>query len=112
MGLLDLEFTEQSQCNHLFPVAVALNYHNHSHLGTMSHMVQPHIGNVEDIYSTSEDAHHLNSNQNTTFKKHSKGSTNENVLSENISSNGKESPHIAKEENCTDLMRDYPPPIQ
>eukprot|EP00957_Ditylum_brightwellii_P027064 2046299-Ditylum_brightwellii.AAC.1 len=78
MGLLDLEFTEQSQCDHLFPVAVALDDHGHGHLGTMSHMGQLHIGNGEDIYSTSEDAHHLNSNHNTTFKKHSKGSTNGN----------------------------------
>eukprot|EP00957_Ditylum_brightwellii_P159140 12111882-Ditylum_brightwellii.AAC.1 len=75
-------------------------------------MGQPHIGNGEDIYSTSEDIHHLNSNHNTTFKKHSKGSTNRNVLSENISSSGRESPHIAKEENLTDFMRDHPPPTQ
>eukprot|EP00957_Ditylum_brightwellii_P149403 11378913-Ditylum_brightwellii.AAC.1 len=43
MGLLDLEFTEQPQCDYLFPVAVALDDHGHSHPGTMSHMGQPHI---------------------------------------------------------------------
>eukprot|EP00957_Ditylum_brightwellii_P122938 9373711-Ditylum_brightwellii.AAC.1 len=78
----------------------------------MSHMSQPNIGNGEDIYSTSEDAHHLNSDYNTTFKKHSKGSTNGNDLSEYISSIGRESPHITKEENLTDFMRDHPPPVQ
>eukprot|EP00957_Ditylum_brightwellii_P124811 9513508-Ditylum_brightwellii.AAC.1 len=89
MGLLDLEFTELSQCNHLFPVAVALGDHGKGHPGTMSHMGQPHIGNGEDIYSTSKDAHNLNSDHNTTFKKHFKGSTNGNILSENISSIGR-----------------------
>eukprot|EP00957_Ditylum_brightwellii_P174147 13258846-Ditylum_brightwellii.AAC.1 len=78
----------------------------------MSHMGQPHIDNGEDIYSTSKDVHHLNCNHNTTFKKHPKGSTNGNVLSEIISSTGRESPHIAKEKNLTDFMRGYPPPIQ
>eukprot|EP00957_Ditylum_brightwellii_P131022 9994429-Ditylum_brightwellii.AAC.1 len=86
LGLQDLKFTEQAQsCDHLFPVAVALDGHGHGHLGTMSHMGQPPIGNGEDIYSTNKDAHHLNSNHNTTYDKHSKRSTNGNVHSENIS---------------------------
>eukprot|EP00957_Ditylum_brightwellii_P139606 10640430-Ditylum_brightwellii.AAC.1 len=112
LGLLDLESTVQPQCNQLFPVAVALNDHGHGSLGTRSHIGIPHIGNGEDMYSTSKDAHHLNSNHNTTFKKHSEGSTHGNVLSKNISSSGSESPHIAKEENLTDFMRDHPPPNQ
>eukprot|EP00957_Ditylum_brightwellii_P191993 14615877-Ditylum_brightwellii.AAC.1 len=112
MGLLDLELTEQSQCNQSFPVAVTLDDHGHGTQGISSHMGQPHIGNGEDIYLTSKDAHHLNNNHNTTLKKHFKGSTNGNVLSENISSYGRESLHIAKEENLTDFMRDHPPPIQ
>eukprot|EP00957_Ditylum_brightwellii_P197222 15025735-Ditylum_brightwellii.AAC.1 len=78
MRLLDLESTVMPQCNHLFPVAVALDEHGHSHLRTMFLMGQSHIGNGEDIYSTSEDAHHLDSDHNTTFKRHSKGSTNGN----------------------------------
>eukprot|EP00957_Ditylum_brightwellii_P002046 157293-Ditylum_brightwellii.AAC.1 len=72
----------------------------------------PHSGSGDDIFSTSKDAHHLNSNHTTTFKKLFEGSTNGNVLSENVSSTGRESPHIAKKENLTDFMRDYPPPIQ
>eukprot|EP00957_Ditylum_brightwellii_P123551 9420136-Ditylum_brightwellii.AAC.1 len=72
----------------------------------------PHPGNGENIYSTSKDAHHLNSNHNTTFKKHSEGSVNGNFLSENVSSTSRESPHIANKGNHTDLMRDHPPPIQ
>eukprot|EP00957_Ditylum_brightwellii_P114660 8743746-Ditylum_brightwellii.AAC.1 len=96
MELLDLESTEQSQCNYLFPVAVAFTNHGHSQLGTMSHISKLHIRNGEDNYLTREDAHHLNSDHNTTFKKYSKGSTNGNVPSKNISSDGRESPHIAK----------------
>eukprot|EP00957_Ditylum_brightwellii_P171704 13071690-Ditylum_brightwellii.AAC.1 len=72
----------------------------------------PHFGSGEDIYSTSKDAHHLNSDHNTTFKKYFEGFTNGNVLSENVSSTHRESPQIAKEENHTDFMRDHPPSIQ
>eukprot|EP00957_Ditylum_brightwellii_P111818 8528441-Ditylum_brightwellii.AAC.1 len=72
----------------------------------------PHSDSGKDIYSTSKDAHHLNIDHNTTLKKYFEGSTNGNVLSENVSSIGRESPHIAKEENLTDFMRDNPPPIQ
>eukprot|EP00957_Ditylum_brightwellii_P194442 14808415-Ditylum_brightwellii.AAC.1 len=112
MRLLDLESTVLPQLDHLFPVAVALDEHGHSTQGTSPLMGIPHPGNGEDIYSTSEDAHHLKSNHNTTFKRHSKGPANGNVNSENISSTSRESPHIVKKENHTDLMRDHQPPIQ
>eukprot|EP00957_Ditylum_brightwellii_P004880 371792-Ditylum_brightwellii.AAC.1 len=75
-------------------------------------MGQPHIGNAEDIYSTSEDAHHLNNDHNTIFKNNSEGSANGNVHSENNSCIGRKSPHIAKEENISDFMRDHQPPVQ
>eukprot|EP00957_Ditylum_brightwellii_P129265 9860515-Ditylum_brightwellii.AAC.1 len=78
MGFLDLEFIEQPQCNQLFPVAVALDDHGHATQGTSSLMGISHSGSGEDIYSTSEDACHLNSNHNTTFKKRFEGSTNGN----------------------------------
>eukprot|EP00957_Ditylum_brightwellii_P197361 15036484-Ditylum_brightwellii.AAC.1 len=110
LGLLDLESAVQPQCNQLFPVAVALDDHGHNSPGTRTHIFN--IGIVEDIYSTSENAHHLNSNHNTTVKRHSEGSTNGNVNSQNISLSGRESPHIAKEESLTDFMRDHPPSIQ
>eukprot|EP00957_Ditylum_brightwellii_P092713 7059836-Ditylum_brightwellii.AAC.1 len=45
------------------------------------------------------------SNHNTTFKRPSEGSTNGNVDSQIILLSGRESPHIAKEENPTDFMR-------
>eukprot|EP00957_Ditylum_brightwellii_P080872 6151858-Ditylum_brightwellii.AAC.1 len=112
MGLLDLESTEQPQYNQSFPVAVAFDDHGHGTQGTSSFMGIPHSGSGENIYLTSKDAHHLNSNHNTTLKKHFEGSTNGNVLSENVPSTSRESPHIVKEENLTDFMRDHPPPIQ
>eukprot|EP00957_Ditylum_brightwellii_P165374 12591759-Ditylum_brightwellii.AAC.1 len=36
LGLLDLESTVESQCNQLFPVAVALDDHGHVTPGTSS----------------------------------------------------------------------------
>eukprot|EP00957_Ditylum_brightwellii_P121704 9281843-Ditylum_brightwellii.AAC.1 len=60
MRLLDLEPTEQPQCNQSFPVTVALDDHGHGTQGTSSLMGIPHPGNGEDIYSTTKDAHHLN----------------------------------------------------
>ena len=115
LGLRDLESTELARHgDHLFPAAVALDGNGHAIAGTKfeSHMGQPHIGNGEDIYSTSEHAHHLSNDHNTTFKNHSEGSANGNVHSENTSCNGRESPRITKEENITDFMRDHPPPVQ
>eukprot|EP00957_Ditylum_brightwellii_P082087 6241853-Ditylum_brightwellii.AAC.1 len=111
-GTPDLESNKQPQCNPPFPVAVALDDHGHGTQGIRSLMGIPYSGSGEDIYLTSKDACHLNSNCNTTLKKHFEGSTNRNVLSKNILSISRESPHIAKEENLTDFMRDHPPPIQ
>eukprot|EP00957_Ditylum_brightwellii_P141520 10780912-Ditylum_brightwellii.AAC.1 len=107
MGLLDLESTKQPQCNHLLPVAVSLDDHSHGAQGTSSLMGIPHSGSGENNYSTSKDAHRLNSNHNTTSKKHFEGSTNGNVLSENFSSTDRDSPHITNKENLTGFMRDH-----
>eukprot|EP00957_Ditylum_brightwellii_P014161 1066598-Ditylum_brightwellii.AAC.1 len=88
-------------------VAVALDQQGHRGPRTNSY-----ISLAEDIYLTSKNDHNLSGNHNTTFKRHSEGSTNGNVHSENILSIGRETPHIAKEENLADFMRDHPPPIQ
>eukprot|EP00957_Ditylum_brightwellii_P024125 1819416-Ditylum_brightwellii.AAC.1 len=111
-GLLDLEFTVQPQCNPLFPVAVTLDDQGHGSLGTSSH-----IGLAEGIYTTSENACHLNSNHNTTSMSYSEGSSNRNVHSENISTLDIDSPqesHHILPENKPQLiaLRDHPPPIQ
>eukprot|EP00957_Ditylum_brightwellii_P203662 15335668-Ditylum_brightwellii.AAC.1 len=72
----------------------------------------PNIFLAEDIYPNNGDAQHLGSDHNTTYVSHPEGSTNGNGNSENISTLGREPPHITREETLAVSMRDHPPLIQ
>eukprot|EP00957_Ditylum_brightwellii_P143575 10938232-Ditylum_brightwellii.AAC.1 len=67
---------------------------------------------AENIYPNNGNAHHFDSDHSTTSVSYPEGSTNGNVNSENISTLGREPPHITREETPAVSIRDHPLPIQ
>eukprot|EP00957_Ditylum_brightwellii_P146385 11145518-Ditylum_brightwellii.AAC.2 len=105
IGLLGQESTTPNDCNHiLFPIAMVLGDQGHNSSGTGDQ--------AEDIYPHDGNAHYLDRDHSTSSVSDPEGSTNRNVNSESSSTLGREPPHITREENLTDFMRDHPPPIQ
>eukprot|EP00957_Ditylum_brightwellii_P012728 962077-Ditylum_brightwellii.AAC.1 len=91
IGLLDQESTHQTDFNLvLFPIAVVLDDQDHNSDGN---------------------AHHLNSDHNTTSMRNPEGFTNENTTLRNTSPLYRVASNMAREENLADFMRDHPPPI-
>eukprot|EP00957_Ditylum_brightwellii_P047229 3587168-Ditylum_brightwellii.AAC.1 len=74
-----------------------MDYQGHDSPGTSSKT----LFLAEEIFSNNGNAHHLNSDHNTTSVSYPEGSTNGNVNSENILTLGRETPHITRERSFT-----------
>eukprot|EP00957_Ditylum_brightwellii_P205076 15342139-Ditylum_brightwellii.AAC.1 len=87
-------------CNHVsFPIDMALDDQGRISSGTGDQ--------TEDIYLHDGNVHHFNRDHSTSSVSYPEGSENGNVNLESSSTLGREPPHITREENRTDFMRDH-----